>query len=176
MNVNAHIRARLAGVPPKPGVYLMRDAGGRVIYVGKAILLRNRLRSYFQKSASHTPKTQRLVGDVADLEWVVTSSELEALILECEFIKRYRPRYNVRFKDDKRYPFIKITIQEDFPRVYVVRKMGRDGARYFGPFTSAHTVHESLETLRRLFPLLRYQALPRALHRPRGPKRVSGHD
>ena len=152
MNVDAHIRARLAGVPPKPGVYLMRDRENRVIYVGKAILLRNRVRSYFQKSASHTPKTCRLVAEVADLEWIVTDSELEALILECELIKRYRPRYNVRFKDDKRYPYIKISIEEDFPRVYVVRTMARDGARYFGPFTSAHTVHESLETLRRLFP------------------------
>ena len=152
MSTSAHIRARLAGVPQKPGVYLFRDANNRVIYVGKAIVLRHRVRSYFQKSASHTPKTERLVADIADLEWIVTKSELEALILECELIKRYRPRYNVRFKDDKRYPYIKVSLQEDFPRIYIVRNMARDGARYFGPFTSSQAVHQSLELLRRLFP------------------------
>jgi excinuclease ABC subunit C len=152
MTVAEQIQTRLAGVPSKPGVYLMKGADGRVIYVGKAIILRNRVRSYFQKSASHTSKTRRLVDEIADLEWIVTSSELEALILECELIKRYKPRYNVRFKDDKRYPYIKISVQEDFPRIYVVRKMARDGARYFGPFTSSQAVHQSLELLRHLFP------------------------
>jgi len=150
--MNEKIETRLAGLPTKPGVYIMRDAERHVIYVGKAIVLRNRVRSYFQESASHTPKTRRLVAEVADLEWIVTESELEALILECELIKRYRPRYNVRLKDDKRYPYIKITMQEDFPRIFIVRRMLRDGARYFGPFTSSQAVYQSLELLRKLFP------------------------
>jgi len=146
------VQARLAGLPDKPGVYLMRDMDRRVIYVGKAVSLKNRVRSYFHESADHTAKTQRLVGDIADLEWIVTGSELEALVLECELIKRYRPRYNIRLKDDKRYPYIKVTLQEDFPRFYVVRKMQQDGARYFGPFTSSQAVYQSLDLLRRLFP------------------------
>ena len=146
------IDKRLAGLPLKPGVYLMKDVDGRVIYVGKAIVLRHRVRSYFQASASHTAKTERLVADIADLEWIVTGTELEALVLECELIKRYRPRYNVRFKDDKRYPYIKVSLDEAFPRVFMVRNMVRDGARYFGPFTSSQAVHGSLEVLRRLFP------------------------
>ena len=152
MKLGAHLRARLAGVPPKPGVYIMRDVNRRVIYVGKAVVLRHRVRSYFQKATTHTPKTERLVAEIADLEWIVTESELEALILECELIKRYRPRYNVRLKDDKRYPYIKVSLQEDFPRIYTVRKMVRDGARYYGPFTSSQAVHQSLELMRHLFP------------------------
>lgn len=152
MNVEAHLAARLAGLPDKPGVYIMRDANRRVIYVGKAVMLKNRVRSYFHDSADLSPKTERLVAEVADLEWIVTESELEALILECELIKRYRPRYNVRLKDDKRYPYIKVTLNEDFPRIFLVRTMARDGARYFGPFTSSQAVYQSLELLRRLFP------------------------
>ncbi|MHB1355245.1 MAG: excinuclease ABC subunit UvrC [Anaerolineae bacterium] len=146
------ITTRLAGLPNKPGVYIMRDITNHVIYVGKAIVLRNRVRSYFQEGAVHPPKTQRLVTEAADLEWIVTGSELEALVLECELIKRYRPRYNIRLKDDKRYPYIKITLQEDFPRIFTVRTMQRDGARYFGPFTSSQVVFQSLELMRRLFP------------------------
>ncbi len=152
MKANEQIQTRLAGLPAKPGVYIMRDVNRRVIYVGKAVVLRNRVRSYFHDSSDHPPKTERLVADVADLEWIVTNSELEALILECELIKRYRPRYNIRLKDDKRYPYIRIPVQEDFPRIDIVRHMTRDGARYFGPFTSSHTVYQSLELLRRLFP------------------------
>ena len=152
MKVNPTVVTRLAGVPAKPGVYLMRDADHRIIYVGKAVVLRNRVRSYFHDSAAHTPKTERLLAEVADLEWIVTASELEALILECELIKKHRPRYNVRFKDDKRYPYIKVSWQEDYPRIYLVRKMSRDGARHYGPFTSSWAVHQSLELLRRLFP------------------------
>ncbi|MFP3896525.1 MAG: excinuclease ABC subunit UvrC [Anaerolineales bacterium] len=152
MNASTHIEARLAGVPQKPGVYLMRDANDDVIYVGKAVVLRDRVRSYFRESAAHTAKTRRLVSEVDDLEWIVTESELEALILESQLIKRYRPRYNVRLKDDKRYPYIKVSLQEDFPRIHMVRKMMRDGARYFGPFTSSRAVRQSLDLLRRLFP------------------------
>ncbi len=152
MKVHEQVKTRLAGLPTKPGVYIMKDVDGRVIYVGKAIVLRNRVRSYFQEGAQHPPKTERLVADVADLEWIVTESELEALILECELIKRYSPRYNVRLKDDKRYPYIKVSLQEDFPRLFVVRTMYRDGARYFGPFTSSQVVYQSLDLMRRLFP------------------------
>ena len=148
----ARIQMRLAGLPDKPGVYLMRDIDGRIIYVGKAIVLRNRVRSYFHKAAFDSPKTERLVAEIADLEWIVTGSELEALILECELIKRHKPRYNVRLKDDKRYPYIKVSYQEDYPHIYTVRNMRQDGARYFGPFTSSTAVHQSLELLRRLFP------------------------
>jgi len=146
------IQTRLAGLPRQPGVYIMRDVNGRAIYVGKAVNLRSRVRSYFQESAAHTGKTQQMVNEVADLDWIVTQSELEALILECELIKKHRPRYNIRLKDDKRYPYIKVTWQEDFPRILIVRSMAQDGARYFGPFTSSHAVHRSLELLRRLFP------------------------
>lgn len=152
MQLPSQVTTRLAGLPLKPGVYIMRDINNRVIYVGKAIVLRHRVRSYFQEGAQHPPKTQRLVEEVADLEWIVTGTELEALVLECELIKRYRPRYNVRLKDDKRYPYIKITMQEDYPRILTVRNMQRDGARYYGPFTSGQVVYQSLELMRRLFP------------------------
>ncbi len=146
------IKTRLAGLPASPGVYLMRDTKNRVIYVGKAISLRNRVRSYFQASAQMTAKTHQLVSEIADLDWIVTGSELEALILECELIKKYRPRYNIRLKDDKRYPYIKVTWQEDYPRILIVRNMRQDGARYFGPFTSSQAVYRTLDLLRRLFP------------------------
>ena len=148
MTLTDQLQTRLAGLPLKPGVYIMRDVDGKVIYVGKAVLLRHRVRSYFQPAANHPPKTERLVAEVADLEWIVTESELEALILENELIKRYHPRYNVRLKDDKRYPYIKISMGEDFPRVLIVRNMVRDGARYFGPFTSSQAVRQSLDLLR----------------------------
>ncbi|MHB1317243.1 MAG: excinuclease ABC subunit UvrC [Anaerolineae bacterium] len=146
------IATRLAGLPDRPGVYIMKDIRGAVIYVGKAVVLKNRVRSYFHASANHPPKTERLVMEVHDLEWIVTESELEALILECELIKRHQPRYNVRLKDDKRYPYIKISLQEDFPRIFIVRSAQHDGARYFGPFTSSQAVRQTLDVLRRLFP------------------------
>lgn len=146
------ITTRLAGLPDRPGVYIFKDVRGAVIYVGKAVVLKNRVRSYFHASANHTPKTERLVMEIADLEWIVTDSELEALILESELIKRHQPRYNVRLKDDKRYPYIKISLQEDFPRIFIVRSAQHDGARYFGPFTSSQAVHQTLDVLRRLFP------------------------
>ncbi len=148
------IKEKLNSIPTQPGVYLMKGMAGDVLYVGKAISLRNRIRSYFQASADHSPKVQRLVSNIADLEFIVTASELEALILECNLIKRHRPPYNVRFKDDKRYPYIKITWQEDFPRVQVVRRASRDGARYYGPYASSAAMRQTLELLRRIFPYL----------------------
>ncbi len=153
-NASEHLQDRLDTLPTRPGVYLMKDANGTILYVGKAVNLRARVRSYFHASTSHSPKVQRLVWSVDDLDFIVTASELEALILESNLIKRHKPKYNVRLKDDKRYPYIKVTWQEDFPQVLVVRRMERDGARYFGPFTAAWAVQQTLQTLRRVFPYL----------------------
>ena len=144
----------LNAIPAKPGVYLMKDNGRTVIYVGKAINLRSRVRSYFYESVQESAKTRQLVWRIADIEFIVTASELEALVLESTLIKRYRPRFNVRLKDDKRYPYIKVSWQDDFPRVYVTRQMSKDGARYYGPYTSVDAVHQTLDLLRRLFPYL----------------------
>jgi excinuclease ABC subunit C len=145
---------RLSALPAKPGVYLMMDAQGQIIYVGKAVSLRNRVRSYFHTPAGQVPKVRRLVEHIADFEFIVTGSELEALILECNLIKKHRPHYNVRLKDDKHYPYIKISLQEAFPRIYTVRRMENDGARYFGPHTSSKAVYQTMELLRKLFPFL----------------------
>lgn len=143
---------KLDTLPDRPGVYIYRSSDGKVIYVGKAVVLKNRVRSYFHEAARHEPRTRRLVTEIADLEWIVTDTELEALILENELIKRYHPRFNVRLRDDKTYPYIKIHWQEDFPKVSIVRRMERDGARYYGPFTSAYAVRQTLDVLRRVFP------------------------
>ena len=145
------IEQQLATLPTKPGVYLMHNLKGQVIYVGKAINLANRVRSYFHASAQENAKTRRLVAEIASLEWIITDSEVEALILEANLIKKYRPRFNVRLKDDKRYPYLKIT-PEDFPKVLITRRMEQDGGRYFGPYTSTGALRETLDLLRRLFP------------------------
>ncbi len=154
LELTPHLQGILATIPGKPGCYIMKNAAGTIVYVGKAIHLRNRVRSYFHADLSHDNKTRRLVREIADLEWIVVGSELEALILEMNLIKKHRPRYNVRMKDDKRYPYIKIHWQEDFPRVTVTRLMQEDGARYFGPYTSAWAVYQTLDVLRRIFPYL----------------------
>jgi len=132
----------------------MKNAGGTIIYVGKALSLRSRVRSYFHADASHDGKTRRLVREIADIEWIVVGSELEALILEMNLIKKHRPKYNVRLKDDKRYPYIKIHWADPFPKVTVTRQMVDDGSRYFGPYTSAWAVYQTLDVLRRIFPYL----------------------
>lgn len=142
----------MALLPDKPGVYLMKDDKGRIIYVGKAINLKNRVRSYFQSSRNHSGKVLALVARIIDLEYIITASEIEALILECNLIKKHRPKYNISLRDDKTYPYIKLTY-EDYPRVYATRKVLKDGARYFGPYTSAGAVHETLRLLKTLFPL-----------------------
>ena len=154
MNYAGQIKSRIGALPRRPGVYLMKDTAGSVIYVGKATDLRSRVRSYFHASASHSPKVQALVSEIADLDFLVTDSELEALILEANLIKEHRPRYNVRFKDDKRYPYIKVTWSAPYPKVFLTRRMEKDGSRYFGPFTSAAAVHQTLDLLRRSFPYL----------------------
>ncbi len=144
----------LDNLPTNPGVYLMKDERADIIYVGKAINLRNRVRSYFHAPYGQEPKVWRLVERIRDIEFIVTESELEALVLECNLIKKYKPHFNVRLKDDKRYPYIKVTWQEPFPKVFVTRRMENDGARYFGPFTAVWAVHETMDTLRKIFPYL----------------------
>lgn len=153
-NLSPDLLQKLDSLPERPGVYLYRSADRKVIYVGKAVVLRNRVRSYFHESARHDPRIRRLIAEIADLEWIVTDTELEALILENELIKRYRPRFNVRLRDDKTYPYIKIHWHEDFPKISIVRRMEQDGARYYGPFTSAFAVRQTLDALRRVFPYL----------------------
>ena len=148
-----NIKNTLAVLPEKPGVYLMHDASGKVIYVGKAVVLKNRVRSYFRNLACHTPKVKAMVAKIAEIETIVTSSEVEALILECNLIKKYRPRYNISLKDDKTYPYLKVTMQEDFPRLYVTRRQLRDGARYYGPYADAGAMHATVKLLRSMFPL-----------------------
>jgi len=143
---------RLKATPAKPGVYLMRDKSGEVLYVGKAAGLRSRISSYFAPSANLPRKISNMVARVADYEYIVTESESEALILECNLIKEHQPPYNARLKDDKSYPFIKIDVSEDFPQVYITRRVNKDGSRYFGPFASAGSVRRTLSLLKKLFP------------------------
>ena len=147
------IKNALAVLPDKPGVYLMHDAEGKVIYVGKAVVLKNRVRSYFRNLASHTPKVKAMVAKIAEIETIVTSSEVEALILECNLNKKYRPRYNISLKDDKTYPYLKVTLQEDFPRLYMTRRLLRDGSKYYGPYADAGAMHATVKLLRSMFPL-----------------------
>ena len=152
-NFSEKIQQALAVLTDKPGVYLMHDAHGKVIYVGKAVVLKNRVRSYFRNLASHTPKVRAMVEKIAEFETIVTSSEVEALILECNLIKKYRPRYNIMLKDDKTYPFLKVTVNEDFPRIYVTRRQQRDGAKYYGPYADVGAMHDTVKLLRSMFPL-----------------------
>jgi len=154
MEISENIQGILATLPSKPGCYLMKNAEGTIIYVGKAISLKNRVRSYFHADTGHDAKTRRLVREIANIEWILVGSELEALILEMNLIKKHRPKYNIRLKDDKRYPYIKIHWAEPFPKVTVTRQMVEDGSRYFGPYTSAWAVYQTLDVLRRIFPYL----------------------
>ena len=138
-------------LPLCPGVYIMKNKDNDVIYVGKSKLLKNRVSSYFLNSANHTPKTVAMVSNISDFDYIITDTEIEALVLECNLIKKYRPKYNILLKDDKHYPYIKITVKEDFPRIYMTRKIVKDGAKYFGPYMSSYMVKETLETLRQVF-------------------------
>lgn len=140
-------------LPDKPGVYIMKNNLGEVIYVGKAKLLKNRVRQYFQSSKNHSEKVRTMVKHIEEFEYIVTDSEMEALILECNLIKKYRPRYNILLKDDKHYPFIKITTNEDFPRVFITRRIAKDNAKYFGPYTDVSAVYETIELIKKLFHL-----------------------
>ncbi len=154
MEIKPEIQSILDTLPLKPGCYIMKNSEGTVIYVGKAINLRNRVRSYFHKLADWDHKTRKLVPNIANIEWIVVGSELEALILEMNLIKKHRPRYNVRLKDDKKYPYIKVHWMDDFPKVTITREMEKDGSRYFGPYTSVWAVHQTVDLLRRIFPFL----------------------
>ena len=148
-----HLQQILDTLPTRPGCYIYKSEGGEIIYVGKAINLRNRVRSYFQERG-HDFKTRQLVKNIAHIDWIVVESELEALILEMNLIKKHRPRYNIKLKDDKRYPYIKVHWADPFPKVTVTRQMVQDGSRYFGPYTSVWAVHQTLDVLRRIFPYL----------------------
>ena len=146
-----NLQTKLENLPTGPGVYLMKNDAGEIIYVGKAINLRNRVRSYFRELKPDQAKTKALVKHIADLEYILADNELEALVLECNLIKKYRPKYNINLKDDKTYPFLKIT-KEDYPQVLVTRKVLKDGARYFGPYPSVNELRNSLEMIRKIFP------------------------
>lgn len=147
------LQAKLDTLPTKPGCYIYKNAQGTIIYVGKAVNLRNRVRSYFHTTVD-SAKTRELVRHIADLDYIVVGSELEALILEMTLIKKHRPKYNIRLKDDKRYPYIKLHTQDPFPKVTVTRRMDNDGGTYFGPYTSAWAVFQTLDVLRKVFPYL----------------------
>jgi excinuclease ABC subunit C len=147
-----HVRAILRQLPTSPGVYLMKSAGGRVLYVGKADSLRNRVRSYFGNKGALDARILRMTAEVADIDYIVTDTVSEAFLLEGNLIKEHRPRFNIRLRDDKSYPFVKVTLGEDFPRIVRTRKLARDGSRYFGPYASASSVDETLKLLRKIFP------------------------
>ena len=154
MEISDHIKDILNSVPDQPGCYLMKDQAGKVIYIGKAINLRHRVRSYFHASAQKHPRTNQLVAHIRDIEWIIVQSELEALILEMNLIKEYQPHYNVQLKDDKRYPYIKIHWADPFPKVSVTRKVEKDGSRYYGPYINVWAVNQTLDLLRKIFPYL----------------------
>lgn len=163
-----NIEEELKKLPAKPGVYLMHDARDTIIYVGKAVSLKNRVRQYFQASRNKGVKIEQMVTQIAWFEYIVADSELEALVLECNLIKEHRPKYNTMLKDDKAYPFIKVTVQEDFPRVLFARRMKKDKSRYFGPYTSAGAVKDSIELIRKLY---RLRSCSRRLPQDQGKER-----
>src|SRR5215469_7629417 len=146
------IRLRLRAVPDSPGVYLLRDASAQVIYVGKALRLRDRLRQYFTAGYAQTARTEELVRRVYDFEFVQCANEVEALVLECNLIKNYRPRFNIRLKDDKNYLYLKLPVTEEYPRVHYSRRVQNDGALYFGPYTSAQSLRSTVKSIRQLLP------------------------
>lgn len=148
--MNDLIEKKLKTLPDNPGVYLMKNSEGKIIYVGKAKILKNRVRQYFQKNKNHSPKVVSMVKKISDFETIITQTEVEALILECNLIKKFRPKYNISLKDDKNYPFLKIT-NEKFPRILITRKKIHDGGKYFGPYTDS--VKENLQLLLKIFPL-----------------------
>jgi len=152
-SIPSSVEAKLTHLPEQPGVYLMKNARGEILYIGKAAVLADRVRSYFQRGSDHTPKTSLMVSQVADLETIVTRSELEALLLESNLIKRHRPRFNVVLRDDKQYPYLRLPIKEDFPRLSIVRRVKKDGALYYGPYVPAGAMRETIKVIRKVFPL-----------------------
>ncbi|HEX9058752.1 MAG TPA: excinuclease ABC subunit UvrC, partial [Clostridia bacterium] len=146
------IKEELKKLPEKPGVYIMKDETGSIIYIGKAVILKNRVKQYFGKTAK-PPKVAAMVQRIREFEYIVTDSELEALILECNLIKKHKPKFNILLKDDKNYPYIKVTMNEEYPRIIMTRKMEKDGARYFGPYSNVTAVRDTIGLLKRLFPI-----------------------
>lgn len=153
MNLSSEFQSKLDHLPDQPGVYLMKSARGEILYIGKALVLADRVRSYFLKGADHTPKTLVMLGQVADIETIVTRSELEALILESNLVKRHKPRFNVVLRDDKQYPYLRLPVKEAFPRLSIVRKVQKDGALYYGPYVPTNALRETLKVIRKVFPL-----------------------
>ncbi|HKL75655.1 MAG TPA: GIY-YIG nuclease family protein, partial [Halanaerobiales bacterium] len=151
-NREEHIEAQIKELPDKPGVYQMKDETGDIIYVGKAKSLRKRVRSYFRK-ANHTFKTKIMIDHIDDFDYIVTDTEVEAYILEANLIKKYQPKFNIRLKDDKSYPYIKVTTNEDFPRVFKTRVVKNDGNKYFGPFADVNAIYKTINVLKDLFSL-----------------------
>ena len=147
------IHEELKKLPDKPGVYIMKDENGAIIYVGKAVVLKNRVRQYFQASANHSPKVLAMVAKVREFEYIVTDTELEALILECNLIKKHKPRFNILLKDDKNYPYIKMTMNDEYPRILMTRRVDKDGAKYFGPYSNVFSVREAINLVKKIFPI-----------------------
>jgi excinuclease ABC subunit C len=172
--MNEKIQSVLNSLPHQPGVYLMKDAEGTIIYVGKAISLFHRVRSYFQESTDLSPKNRSMVAKIEDIEFLVVKNEVEALVLESNFIKQYRPKYNVLLRDDKNYPYIKVALTENFPRVYRVRSFHRDGNRYFGPYTNSGAVDATLDLLNKLFSFRTCRYEDTAWAPPRGESAPTG--
>ncbi|MBI4400675.1 MAG: excinuclease ABC subunit UvrC [Nitrospirae bacterium] len=153
MDLSPSLQSKLDHLPEQPGVYLMKNARGEILYIGKARVLADRVRSYFQKGSDHTPKTTLMLSQVADIETIVTRSELEALILESNLVKRHRPRFNVVLRDDKHYPYLRFPVKENFPRLTIVRRVQKDGALYYGPYVPTGALRETLKVIRKVFPL-----------------------
>ena len=152
--INTLIRAKVDALPDSPGVYRWKDKDGRVIYVGKAVNLKNRVRSYVREDKNRSPKVAAMIRHAADLDITMTATEMEALILECNLIKELHPKYNISLRDDKSYPYVKITVNEKWPRILVTRNIRRDdGAKYFGPFTDVGSLRKTLSLIRRLYPI-----------------------
>ena len=149
------IKAELKKLPNQSGVYIMHDKNDDILYVGKAVNLKNRVSQYFQKSAK-SPRIEKMISKIVRFEYIVTDNEVEALILECNLIKKHRPPYNVMLKDDKTYPYIKVTLKEQFPRVFMTRSYVNDGSKYYGPYTDVTAVHKMLDFVKDLFPLKMY--------------------
>ena len=151
--MNQQITDKLSSLPTGPGVYLMKDAAGKVLYVGKATSLRQRVRSYFQNAATPHALTKPMLRYVDDIDTILTASDVEALILENNLIKEHQPRYNIRLKDDKRYPYLKVTVNEPFPGLYITRQKENDGAKYFGPFVHTRATRQTIKQLTKVFPI-----------------------
>lgn len=162
------IKKALQQLPDSPGVYLMKDEKGQIIYVGKAKVLKNRVKQYFQKSGNHTRKILQMIFHIASFEYIVTDTELEALILECNLIKKHSPRYNTMLKDDKTYPYIKVTVNEDYPKILLVREVYKDGAKYYGPYASGYHAKEVVQLLQKMYKIRNCnRVLPRDIGKQR---------